>query len=128
MVGDLMKKKTNNEPKYTTQQEQELNTNLDPQLQRAILEARTGAHADTTLGLPSEVQLLVDVIAKLRDSSQAVTGLNIVRSIGNIVTGTVSVSDIDSVRSDPNVISLKAARPVKPQLKFSVPEVQATKA
>jgi subtilisin family serine protease len=64
--------------------------------------------------------------AKLKDPNQPVPGLNVGRTIGQIVTGTVAIADIESVRTNDNVISLKQAKEVYPTLQFSVHEIRAT--
>jgi len=69
--------------------------------------------------------MLVDVIAKLQNPQQKVPGLNVVRTIGQIVTGTVPVTDIESVRVHDNVISLKRATELHSNLQFSVKEIRA---
>lgn len=114
---------------YTLEQEQNITTNLDPQLQKAMLQARSGQSVDPAIGRESiNGEVLVDVIAKLRDPNREVSGLRIVRIIGDIVTGMIDIKDAEMVRADPNVISLKAARKVRPTLKFSVPEILGSKA
>ena len=51
-----------------------------------------------------------------------------VRTIGQIATGTVLTHDILQVRSHPNVSSLKLANRLYPALEFSVPDIEATPA
>lgn len=112
---------------YSLEQQDDVTTNLDPQLQKIILQAQSGKAIDPTIGKASASgEVLVDVIAKLRDPGQDVPGLKVVRVIGDIVTGVVAVDDIEAVRSDPNVISLKGARKLQRNLKFSVPEIRAS--
>jgi len=61
-------------------------------------------------GTESEAKPLeVDVIVKLKHPAESIDGLNVRRTIGQIVTGTVALDKIEAVRSSPNVISLKAA-------------------
>jgi len=67
--------------------------------------------------------MLVDD-CKLQNPQQKVPGLNVVRTIGQIVTGTVPVTDIESVVHD-NVISLKRATELHSNLQFSVKEIRA---
>jgi subtilisin family serine protease len=117
-------KKHDNPNRYVLEQEQDISTNLDPELQKAILQARSGLSVDAAIGRESaDGKVLIDVVAKLRDPNRAVTGLNVVRVIGDIVTGMIDINDVDEVRADPNIVSLKAARRVRPTLKFSIPEV-----
>jgi len=111
--------------KYEIEQVTDINTDMDPRLQKTIIQSRARVPIDKAIGRESkEGGTLIDVIAKLKDPSEAVTGLNVVRVYGDIVTGTIDIKDIDYVRKQPNVVSLKAARRVNPTLKFSVPEIQ----
>ncbi len=73
-----------------------------------------------------ELSQLIDVIAELDDPEQQVPGLNIERKSGNLVTGSVRVSQIVSVRSHPNVKGIQMARPLHPELDESVKEICAT--
>lgn len=68
---------------------------------------------------------LLDVIAKLRDRDQPVNGLAVSRrpGKGQIVTGTVPVHEIENVRADSNVLSLKAATGLHLCLHHSVPAI-----
>lgn len=112
---------------YSIEQTQEVETNLDPQLQDLLMSMRGGGEADPALVQESEQGTLVaDVLAVLRDPRQPVPGLNVVRLIGDVATGTVELNQIEAVRNDPNVVSLKGARKVTPNLEFSVPEIRAT--
>jgi hypothetical protein len=110
---------------YTVEEMHDLPTDLDPQLQKMILRHRAGEALN-----PEFVQeaddgsLQIDVLAVVRDPSQPVPGLNAVRVIGDVVTGTTDLHRIEEVRRDPNVISLKGARGVTPMLEFSVPEIR----
>jgi subtilisin family serine protease len=102
---------------------------LDPRLQEAILAARADQPPDRAVSHEADDgRLVVDVIAKLADPTTDVPGLNAVRTIGSLVTGTVAVEDIESVRAHPNVASLKSATEVRPQLGSSVREIEATPA
>ena len=66
--------------------------------------------------------LFVDVIARLKDIGDIPDGLQVARPIGNgIVTGTVRVKKVEEVRSQPQVISLKAATELYLDLFHSVP-------
>jgi subtilisin family serine protease len=112
---------------FEVEQVTDIDTDLDPRLQKAILQKRAGVRIDPAVGKAShEGRVMMDVLVELRDPSQPVPGLNIGRPTHGIVTGTVDVNNISTVRRHPNIKSLKAARRVKPALKFSVPEVQAT--
>lgn len=111
---------------YTVEVRDDVRAELDPQLQKLILKRRAGEQLSPALveespdGVPE-----VDVLAVLRDPSQPVPGLTIVRVIGDVVTGTCSIDRIEEVRANPNVLSLKGARGVIPTLTFSVPEIRA---
>jgi subtilisin family serine protease len=101
-------------------------SDLDPHLQEVILAHRAGEQLDPKVIHQSESgEMLVDVIAKLQNPQQKVPGLNVVRTIGQIVTGTVPVTDIESVRVHDNVISLKRATELHSNLQFSVKEIRA---
>lgn len=112
----------------TLQVEEELETNLDPHLQDIILSTNAGETLDPSLAMAADGEIIIDVIAKLKDSTQAVPGLTVVRTIGPIVTGTVAVSEIEAVRADPNVISIKRANKIYPSLRVSTPEIRVTAA
>ncbi len=114
-------------PRYSLEQQEDVATNLDPKLQKAILQSRSGQDIDPTLAHTSLAgEVLIDVLARVRNPTVDVPGLKTVRVIGDIVTGTVNINDLEGVRGDPNVISLKGARKVRPELRFSVPEIRAT--
>lgn len=100
---------------------------LDPNLQEVILSVANDEKLDPAFAeaLPDGT-VQVDVLAKLDDPTGPVYGLNVVRRIGQIVTGTVNVTDIEKVRKDPNVISLKRATRVHKQLDYSVAEINAS--
>ena len=104
-------------------------TDLDPRLQEAILASRADEPPDRAVSSEGEDgRLHIDVIAKLKDPAKEVPGLNVIRSNGPLVTGTVAVEDIEDVRLHPNVVSLKSATEVSPQLGTSVREIEATAA
>lgn len=113
--------------KYQIERVVDLDTNLDPRLQREVLRSRSRFwNARGARQSAAEHNGRIDVIALLKDSSKPVAGLNVDNTINSIVTGTVSAADITSVRRNPNVVSLKAARNVIPSLQVSVPEIQGT--
>ena len=96
---------------YTFSVRDDVSADLDPQLQKLILKRRAGEELSPALvDESSDGPLQVDVLAVLRDPSEPVPGLNIVRVIGDVVTGTCEVDRIEEVRRDPNVVSLKGAR------------------
>jgi len=67
----------------------------------------------------------LDVIAKLRDRDQPVNGLAVSRKPGEgqVITGTVPANEIENVRADENVLSLKAATGLHLCLHHSVPAI-----
>src|SRR5215210_2321544 len=69
----------------------------------------------------------LDVIAKLRDRDQPVNGLAVSRKPGKgqVITGTVPANEIENVRADENVLSLKAAAGLHICLQHSVPAIKA---
>ena len=68
---------------------------------------------------------VLDVIARLRDRDRPVKGLAVSRKPGSgqIVTGTVRANEMESVRADENVLSLKAAAGLHLCLHHSVPAI-----
>ena len=107
------------------QSEPEKITNgLDPRLQEVILKTRDGTSLDASFS-HQEVDgaILVDVLAVLKSPDRDVPKLKIICRIGNIVTGQVLVSDIEVVRNNQNVESLKLAEKLRPELNFSVNEI-----
>jgi len=120
------KKKNQDGMKLELGQPESISTGLDPHLQRVIMKSRAGKDLDPAISQSSEDgTVTVDIIAKLKDPQKTVPGLNVVRTIGQIVTGTITVDDIESVRSDDNVMSLKLSAKLHQDLEFSVPEIQA---
>jgi subtilisin family serine protease len=100
---------------------------LDPNLQEVILADKAKEPHDPNIArMSDDGRILVDVIAKLKDADVDVPGLEVVRKISNIVTGTVAVEDIELVRRHANVTSLKRATEVHRELGFSVSEIEAT--
>src|SRR5947209_572627 len=93
---------------------EDVHTNLDPELQSAILDAVEG------------VAVRVDVIARLKDAGGNLPEqLQEVQQMGDVVTGSLDVKDIVLVHNDENIYSLKSARPVHPALDCSVSEIGA---
>jgi hypothetical protein len=72
---------------------------------------------------PGEIE--VDVLAKRKDPDQEVPHLKVVQTIGQIVTGTVAVANIEDVFNHQNVVRLERATQLRPELAFSVPEIRA---
>lgn len=110
-------------------QPEDVKTDLDPRLQNALLKARSGANLDPSLSSTLEDgSVTVDVIVKVENPALSLPKLDIVSKIGQILTGSIRVEDIEDLRSNPNVISLKLARRLHEELNFSVPEIRATQA
>ena len=107
--------------------QEDVMTDLDPHLQEVILAVQAGEALDPAVSEQEfeDGPVVVEVIAKLRNPDEEVPGLTVVRKIGQIVTGTVEVDQIEAVRSHDNTISLKRATELHPELAFSVGEIQA---
>jgi subtilisin family serine protease len=98
---------------------------LDPHLYEEKRRNDCGQRPTVRITKDEGGSLLVDVMARLKDIDQPPEGLTVARPIGNgIVTGTVEVQKIEEVRSQPGVISLKAATEVYLDLYHSMPAVQ----
>src|SRR6516164_5039217 len=83
---------------------------VDPHLQWVLYHARNKTRPDGYgLRNDSSGELNVDVVAELRDPHTKVTGLIVHSVIGRFVTGSVVVAQLEKIRMDPNVISLKCA-------------------
>ena len=112
---------------YTLQLEP-INTNLDPELQKILVDLRSGESIDSALreALTSGA-VMIDVVAKLQDPDAEIDGFTPVQKIGPIVTGMVEIDRISDVRTNENVISLKAAKRVRRMVSSSVPEVHGSR-
>lgn len=120
----MAKQKDTDGTKQLKLEEVDITADLDPHLQEMVLQARSDNIADPSVACRNDQgDIIVDVIAKLKDPSGDVDRLNIVHRIGAIVTGSVRAQDIETVRSNENVISLKSATRTHPSLRFSVPEI-----
>jgi hypothetical protein len=103
-----------------------IEANLDPHLQRVVKERQEGRALEGEFAATAPGgEVVVDVLAELADPAQTVPGLDVVRRIGRVVTGTVEVDRIESVREHANVKRLKLAQRVQPQLDSSVAEIRA---
>ena len=110
-------------------QPEDVKTDLDPRLQNALLKARSGDSLDPSLSSTLEDgSVTVDVLVKVENPDLSLPKLDIVSKIGQIITGSVRVEDLEDLRSNPNIISLKLARRLHKELNFSVPEIRATQA
>jgi subtilisin family serine protease len=99
---------------------------MDPHLQEALLAHKHGEVIDPAFGaVAADGTPTVEVIAKLKDPKVPVPGLKVVRELTEFVTAEADLTQIEAIRTDPNVLSLKLARPVEPHLQFSVPEILA---
>ncbi len=65
------------------------------------------------------------MIAELRDPDQPPPGLLVRTRIGPIVTGSVAISELEQVRGHPNVVALRGAVRLRPQLAHSVADIGA---
>lgn len=105
----------------------DIRSDMDPKLQALVRAAESGGDVDPSIASESEDgSLVIDVIAKLKDPSRQVPGLNVIRTMGDIVTGTLDADSVEAVRGNSNVISLKAATRLESHLEFSVPEMEAS--
>ena len=114
------------EPRIELLEPEEMTTGLDPHLQSAIIQNRRGEPLDSAFSHEDENgNVFVDVIARLNSASVNVPGLHITTRINQIVTGTVAVEDIEAVRANADVLSLKRATRLHSELDFSVGEINA---
>jgi subtilisin family serine protease len=112
---------------YEVERVDDINTYLDPRLQRTLLRYRRRIRPRAGVASPeSEETPLIEVIGRVGDLNAEVPGLNVRTIAGDIVTGTVRADEIEAVRS--KLGSLKEARPVGPALKVSVPEINGNQA
>ncbi len=104
-------------------------TKLDPHLQHIVWQYLHSKTIDPLIcdECPNG-KIKIDVLAKLKDPSKSTDGLEVACRIGSIVTASVAVERIEEVRTNENVISLKAARRLRPNLPKSVPDIRATPA
>ncbi len=106
---------------------EKITNGLDPRLQEVILKVRDGMALNASFShKEDDGKIVVDVIARLNSPDKTVEGLKIVCKIGTIVTGQVAVNDVEKVRANENVVSLKLAEKISPHLQFSVDEMNAT--
>ena len=72
-----------------------ITTDLDPHLQEVVLRVREGKPVGASFShTQPDGTVVVDVIARLKDPTKKVDGLQVVRRIGSIVTGRIAVDDI----------------------------------
>lgn len=109
-----------------TSEEVDIDTDLDPALQKTIMSVKSGGTPNPSLcHKTDDGTMMVDVLAVLKDVSVIVPDLHIVRTYDNVVTGSVAVDKIEAVKSHGNVVSLKSARVIAPNLRTSVAEIRA---
>jgi subtilisin family serine protease len=112
---------------YSLEDEQDLLTNLDPELQNVIINYRSGQLLDPAISKTKDGKVLVDVIAELEEADgELPQGLTVTQQVGPIIIGTLEVERIESARTHPNIRSLKGARRIKPTLGRSVPEINGS--
>lgn len=107
-----------------------INTQMDPRLQRLIVQRRMGnVHAAGVSTTEDEVS----VIARVTNVAQweALSEVRVGATIGPdtdgsmIVTGRIPIARIEQVRIQPFVLSLKAAQPLRPALQATTQETGA---
>ncbi|MFW6063126.1 MAG: S8 family peptidase [Chloroflexota bacterium] len=102
-------------------------SDLDPHLQEIVLSSRDKEALNPSIA-GQELEggpMVVDVIARLDDPDLSVPGLDVVRKIGQIITGTVEVDKIEEVRKHSNVLSLKRATELHTDVRFSLGEIRS---
>ncbi|MEY9387535.1 hypothetical protein ABIF93_005792 [Bradyrhizobium japonicum] len=129
VTSDMLKTRLSSvmsdDPKALTKLSMNLPTNIDPRLQLAIANSRTGKRGPA---LSSTAGDEIAVIARVRsfDKWQSLAGVDAGVLLGNvedgsqIVTGRIPVKRIEAIRADTNVVSLKASQPVYPSLAATV--------
>jgi subtilisin family serine protease len=106
---------------------------LDPRLQRDVLRHRQGVRKEPTSStIANEIAVIAKVssVEQWEALSEVKPGAVLPRDAGpdfDIVTGRIPVSRIEDVRSQPFVLSLKAAQRVRPTLEATVPDLGADK-
>ena len=112
--------------KYTIQSNTAKPQGLDPHLIDLVSRYKSGEEADPAfVHESSSGQSLVDVIAKVRDPQIEVPGFTVVTTMRNIVTGTISIDDIESVASNDNILKLEIGKKIYSDLHDSVREIAA---
>jgi len=84
-----------------------------PEIQPAVL---------STLGVEAP-ELPISVFVELADNATDFPGLR--TRVGNLATASLTLPEIYSLAERPDVLRIRAARPVEPLLDYSVPEVGA---
>lgn len=122
----MAKQKNSGNGKFRVEKKKNL-TALDPHLQDCVLRHQAGEELSSSLvSTAADGTVQVDVVGKLENPAKKVEGLHIVTANGPFITGTVDIDRIEAVRRDPNVVTLKSATELHPDLEFSVPDIRAT--
>jgi subtilisin family serine protease len=112
---------------YTLEREQ-IPARLDPELQNAILAARSDTFTGTTVSPPDIGDAFVDVLGRLKDPAGAVPAeISDIQKAGEVITGRVKVRDIVRARAHGNILSLKGGRKIYETLDSSVSEINASR-
>src|ERR1043166_798989 len=100
-------------------------TSMDPRLQLAIANQRTGKRG---LALASTIGDEIAVVARVKsvDEWQALPDVLHTAALGragdsSIVTGRIPIQRIEDLRKQPTILSLKASQPVRPHLGATLP-------
>jgi subtilisin family serine protease len=112
-------------PQYYLKPVGDLLTGLDPDLQKAILDARAGeAPNPANASVGDDQKTWVDVTARLKNPDGEIPPrLLVAEKLGAVVTGRVAVEAIQEVRQHGNISSLKAAAEVHADLLYAVPDI-----
>jgi subtilisin family serine protease len=104
---------------------------LDPRLQRLVMRRKHGIRRMATASTNSDEVAVIAKVTSSRqweDLSEVKPGVVLPRPAGadfDIVTGRIPVSRIEVVRAHPFVLSMKAARRLRPVLDATIPEIAA---
>jgi len=105
----------------------DIKADMDPKLQRMVqqfkekIDYRPGQVSTNETG-----EEVTDVIVKLKDPNLPVEGLKVRTLVGQLATGSISLSKIEEIRKNKNVLSMKASIPVSEMLDAAVPEIHAS--
>ncbi len=107
-----------------------VSSDLDPELQKVLMDVKANNRPrESLLNCDESNEIIgIEVLAVLKGDVDIAglkrTGLAMGDSEYTVVTGVVAAEDIENVKKNPDVISLKAARPVNPSLINSLPEIR----
>jgi len=105
----------------------DIKADMDPKLQRIVQQFKE--KIDYRPGLVSTNETgeeVTNVIVKLKDPNLPVEGLKIRTLVGQLATGSISLSKIEEIRNNKNVLSMKAPNTVSEMLDAAVPEIHAS--